>query len=112
MNCGASIIRCQYVTFKTNNDAFEEYLGHLATKFPKEFPDAHAFNAEREVFKSFFNSLTEEIPAEKSKTIECAAKNCSDSFHKQHLFLLSIRYLIYFGLKHLLSAKTRDLSVD
>ena len=74
------------MTFKTNNDALKEYVGHLATKFPKEFPDTHAFIAELEVFKSFFNSLTEENPAEVSKTIECAAKICSDSFHKQHLF--------------------------
>ena len=34
----------------------------------------------------FFNSRTEENPTEVSKTIECAVKNCSDSFHKQHLF--------------------------
>ena len=36
--------------------------------------------------KSFFNSLTEENSAEVSKTIECAAKFYSNSFHKQHLF--------------------------
>ena len=72
------------MTFKTNNDALKEYVGHLATKFPKEFPDTHAFIAELEVFKSFFNSLTEENPAEVSKTIECTAKICSDSFPSVH----------------------------
>ena len=84
VNCRASIIKWQYVTFKTNNDALEEYVGHLATKIPKEFPDTHAFTAELEVLKSFFNSLTEENLAEVSKTIECTAKICSDSFPSVH----------------------------
>ena len=57
------------MTFETNNDALKECVGHLATKFLKELPDTHALIAELEVFMSFFNSLTEENPAEKSKTI-------------------------------------------
>ena len=67
--CRASINRCQNVTFKRNNDAFKEYVGHLATKFPEWVPATHAFIAELEVFESFFNSLKEENPAEVSKTI-------------------------------------------
>ena len=74
------------MTFKTNNDALKEFVVHLATKFPIEFPDTHASIAELQVYKSFFNSLKEKNPAEVSKTIECAAKICSDGFHKQLLF--------------------------
>ena len=86
MNCRSSIIRWQYVTIKTNNNALKECVSHLATKFPKEIADTHAFIVELEVFKSICNSIREEKPAEISKTIECAAKICSDCFHKQHLF--------------------------
>ena len=104
--CRASIIRWQYVTLKSNDDALKESVGHLATKYPKQFPETHVFIAEIEVFKSFFNSLTEENRAEVSKTIECATTFASDIFHKQHLFpSVHIGYLIYFGLHHLLTAK-------
>ena len=80
----------------------------MGTKFPKEFPDTHAFIAELEVFKSFFNSLMEENPAEIFKTIECAAKICSDSFHKQRLFS-SVHWI--FNL-FIYLAKARDPLVD
>ena len=78
------------MTLKTNNDALKEYVGHLATNFPKEFPDTHAFIAEPEVFKSFFISLQKEKPAKVSETIECTVKIFSGSFPSVHL------YLIYF----------------
>ena len=85
------------MTFKTSNDEMKEYVGLLATKFLKEIPDTHAFIAELEVFNTFFNSLTEENPAEVSKIIESAAKICSDTFLKQHLFpSVHIGYLNYF----------------
>ena len=54
------------MTFETNNDALKEYGGILAIQVRKEFPDTHAYIAEIEVFKSVFNSLTEENTAEVS----------------------------------------------
>ena len=62
VKCRASIIKWQYVTFKTNNDALKEYVDILAIKFPKEFPDTHAFIAWLDVFKLLFKYRTEEKP--------------------------------------------------